>query len=187
MTDKTKPLSSEGLAGASNSQMLEQELAAKNEEITTLQQELETSQAEAIKAQDLAKRIHADSINATNRAKRDIEEGAKSTKKRILSDLLPVIDSLELAITNCEVADHSKSYINGMNLTLNLLMKTLEQYGVETINPEQELFDPERHEAMTLIEQEGTAANTIVEVLQKGYMIKDRLIRPARVVVTKGK
>lgn len=181
MTDQTTPLSSGDLAGASNGQIaqLEQELSAKNEEVAALEQELESAKAEVTKTQELAKRIQADSINASNRARRDIEEGAKSTKKRILSDLLPAIDSLELAIKNCEGDD------SGLKLTLNLLMKTLEQYGVETINPEQEIFDPEMHEAMTVIEQEGTATNTIIEVLQKGYMIQDRLIRPARVIVTK--
>lgn len=185
MTDNSRPLSSEDLAGAPNGKIeqLEKELTARNEQITALQEELEASKGEVTKTQELAKRIQADSINASNRAKRDIEEGAKATKKRIMSDLLPVIDSLELAIKNCTDAD--ESYASGMTMTLNLLMKTLEQYGVETINPEQEAFDPERHEAMTVIEQEGTEANTIVEVLQKGYMIQDRLIRPARVVVTK--
>ena len=189
MTDKTKPLSSENLAGAPNGQIaqLEQDLAAKTEQIATLTQDLETSESNVAKAQDLAKRIQAESINATNRAKRDIEEGAKSTKKRILSDLLPVIDSLELAIKNCATTDNSESYLNGMDLTLNLLMKTLEQYGVKVINPENEIFNPEIHEAMTLIEKEGVDANTIVEVLQKGYLIQDRLIRPARVIVTKEK
>ena len=181
MTDQTTPLSSGDLAGAANGQVaqLEQELEAKNEEVATLEQELAAAKDEVTKTQELAKRSQADSINASNRAKRDIEEGAKSTKKRILSDLLPVIDSLELAIKNCE------EDASGLNMTLNLLMTALEKYGVEAINPEQELFDPEIHEAMTVIEQEGTAANTIIEVLQKGYMIQDRLIRPARVIVTK--
>ena len=189
MTNENGPLSSESLAGAPNGKIaqLEQDLATKDEEIAALKQELEQSEANVAEAQNLAKRIQAESINATNRAKRDIEEGAKSTKKRILSDLLPVIDSLELAIKNCEAEGNNESYLNGMNLTLSLLMKTLQQYGVEAINPEQEIFDPKIHEAMTVVEQEGVAANTIIEVLQKGYSIQDRLIRPARVIVTKEK
>ena len=104
----------------------------------------------------------------------------------LLNDLLPTVDSLEMGL-QASAAENAtvESIREGMELTRNMLAGTLEKHGVAEVNPAGERFDPEFHQAMSMQSVEGAAPNTVVQVLQKGYTLNERLLRPALVMVAK--
>ena len=141
--------------------------------------------------QDLAKhreamlRMQAEMENLRKRLARDAEKSRKFALERIMKDLLQVRDSMERGL---EMADESatvESLREGQELTLKMLAKVLQDHDLEVIDPAGQPFDPEWHEAMTVMPSAELDENTVVEVLQKGYRLHDRLIRPARVVVSR--
>ncbi|MEZ5671335.1 MAG: nucleotide exchange factor GrpE [Thiotrichaceae bacterium] len=120
------------------------------------------------------------------RLDRDLENAHKYAIKRFAEELLAVKDSLEMGIdvaikpeTNLETVKE------GMELTLKMLANTLEKFGIVEINPKNQKFDPEWHEAMAMIPAPEAEEGSIVIVHQKGYQLNDRLLRPARVVIAK--
>lgn len=135
---------------------------------------------------DMRLRLAAESENIRRRLEKQIEEAHKYGISKLLEDLVPVLDSLEQSLTVQEI-DHDlvKSMREGMAMTLNIMMKTLEKFGVKVINPVNEIFNPALHEVMLAQEKADVAPNTIIAVMQKGYQLHDRLIRPARVMVAK--
>jgi len=141
--------------------------------------------------QDLAKhreamlRMQAEMENLRKRLARDAEKSRKFALERIMKDLLQVRDSMERGL---ELADESatvESLREGQELTLKMLAKVLQDHDLEAIEPLGQPFDPEWHEAMTVLPSDEVADNTVLEVLQKGYRLHDRLIRPAMVVVSR--
>lgn len=123
-------------------------------------------------------RAEAELDNVQRRAKKQVADARKFANEKILNDLLEVLDSLEKALEN-----EQEQELEGVRLTLKKLTEILEKHGVETINPEGERFDPNVHEAMTTQPSEEVEPNTVVQVLQKGYSLNGRLVRPARVIV----
>ncbi len=145
------------------------------------------------KAQEIIKdywdqmmRLRAEIDNNLKRAERDIESAHKYALKNFVENLLPVIDSMEMG-QSAAAADNAtlESIREGTMLTTNMLVQVLEKNGLEQIDPLGEVFDPERHQAISMIEAEGAKTNTIVDVMQKGFLLNDRLVRPAMVVVAK--
>jgi len=141
--------------------------------------------------QDLAKhrdamlRMQAEMENLRKRLARDAEKSRKFALERIMKELLQVRDSMERGL---EMADESatvESLREGQELTLKMLAKVLQDNDLEAIEPVGQPFDPEWHEAMTVLPSAEVEENTVLEVLQKGYRLHDRLIRPARVVVSR--
>jgi len=128
-------------------------------------------------------RAAAETENVRKRSARDVENAHKFALERIGKELLGVKDTLEMGIA----ADGAsvKSLIEGSNATLKLLGSTLERFGIVEVDPAGEPFDPEFHEAMTVLPSADVEENTVIEVLQKGFRLHDRLIRPARVVVSR--
>ena len=129
----------------------------------------------------------ADLTNMQRRAERDLENAHKFGLEKFVRELLPIKDSLELGMTatDGEEADLTKLR-EGMEMTLKLFVDTIAKFGVTEIDPVGEPFNPEFHQAMTTQPAgEGVAANTVLTVFQKGYLLNDRLIRPAMVVVAK--
>lgn len=133
--------------------------------------------------------VRADLENAKRRFDRDLDNAYKYAINELLSELLPVIDSMEmgLATKNADGMDNGllKQVYEGMQLTLDLLLKILRKHGVEQIDPANGIFDHNRHEAMAVQEAPGAKTNSILKVVQKGYLLKERLIRPALVIVAK--
>jgi molecular chaperone GrpE len=124
--------------------------------------------------------------NLRKRLMRDLERSQKRALEKIMGDLLPVHDSLEKGL---EMADDSASVsalLEGSALTMKMLDKVLADHGLREINPIGETFNPELHEAMSLIPSPAHAVDQVIDVIQKGYLLNDRLIRPARVVVSSG-
>jgi molecular chaperone GrpE len=132
---------------------------------------------------ELLLRERAEIENQRKRLQRDLEQARKFANERVLGDLLPVCDSLERGLA-IETAD-AKALREGMELTLKALLKVAESNGLKAVDPAGEPFNPEQHQAVSMVDVPGAAANTVVAVIQKGYVLNERLLRPALVTVSK--
>jgi molecular chaperone GrpE len=132
--------------------------------------------------QDALLRTRAEMDNLEKRTQRELEKARKFMFEGVFRDLLPVIDSLDQGL---ELAEQQGQSDQGLSLTRKLLLQTLERHGLEILDPEGEPFDPQWHEAMSAQPSDELAPDTILVVMQKGYRLKDRLLRPARVVISK--
>jgi molecular chaperone GrpE len=149
-----------------------------------LQQALAESEERARSNWEQYLRAVAELDNVRKRAQRDIESANRYGLERFAAELLPVKDSLELAVQNAARAD-VKSLKEGQQATLQLLQKALEKLGISVIDPQGEPFDPARHEAMMAQESATAEPNSVLQVVQPGYELNGRLLRPARVIVAK--
>ena len=131
-------------------------------------------------------RAQAEHENMRKRAARDVEKARKFALEGFAKDLLPVRDSLEMGLSAArEVEGGHAQVLEGMELTLKLLTGVMEKYNIREIDPQGQPFDPELHQAMTTQPSDQYEPNTVLTVFQKGYLLNDRLIRPAMVVVSK--
>jgi len=153
----------------------------------------ETMEQQLAKAQDTIKdywdqmmRLRAEIENNRKRAERDVENAHKYALKTFVENLLPVIDSMEMGQA-AATADNAtlESIREGSELTVGMFVQVLEKNGLEQVDPLGEKFDPERHQAISMIDVENAESNTVVEVMQKGFLLNDRLVRPAMVVVAR--
>ena len=142
--------------------------------------ELEASNTEL---RDTVLREKAEIENQRRRLHRDLEQARRFANEKLLNELLPVFDGLEsgLAVETADVA----AMREGLGLTLKSLLKVGENHGLAQVDPLGQPLDPERHHAVSMVEAPGAAAGTVVSVLQKGYVLNDRLLRPALVAVAK--
>lgn len=139
---------------------------------------------EAAKEQVL--RSQAEAQNARRRAEQDVEKAHKFGQEKLLSDLLPVVDNLERALASIDTEDQAfKPVTEGIELTLKSFVDVLAKYKVEPVDPQGEPFDPQLHQAMTMVPNPDVEPNTVIDVFQKGYTLNGRLVRPAMVVVSK--
>jgi molecular chaperone GrpE len=134
---------------------------------------------------DAMLRMQAEMDNLRKRLAREAEKSRKFALERIMKDLLHVRDSMERGLELANGSATVESMREGQDLTLKMLAKVLQDHDLEVIDPAGQPFDPEWHEAMTVMPSEELDENTVVEVLQKGYRLHDRLIRPAMVVVSR--
>jgi molecular chaperone GrpE len=160
------------------------ETAAQLVELERLQQSLAESEERAKSHWEQYLRAVADLDNVRKRAARDIEAANRYGLEKFAAELLPVKDSLELAVQNAGRAD-PESLKAGQEATLQLLDKALQKLGVKVIDPAGEPFDPERHEAMMAQESKTAEPDSVLQVVQPGYELNGRLLRPARVIVAK--
>ena len=152
-----------------------------------LLEKAEEFQAESAKNYDLYLRSQAEMENLRKRAQKEKEEWIKFSNESLIKNLLGVIDNLEKAIEHSQNENSLQALREGIELTLKGLQDTLKKSGLEAVKSEGEPFDPCFHEAVSQIEDEDMEAGTILKELQKGYVLNDRLIRPAMVVVSKGR
>ncbi|OZN25973.1 nucleotide exchange factor GrpE [Actinobacillus seminis] len=163
----------------------QQETDALEEAIARVQ-ELEEKLAEtAKKEQDILLRTRAEIDNIRRRAEQDVEKAHKFALEKFSKDLLETIDNLERALTTpANVEDESvKALVDGVDLTLKGLLATVARFGVEPVGAVGETFNPELHQAISMQPTEGFETNQITVVLQKGYLLNGRIIRPAMVMV----
>ena len=137
---------------------------------------------EALKDQLL--RTVAESENIRRRASRDVENAHKYANEKLLEDLLPVLDSLEKALELPNQSDDAKAVLEGIEISLRIFRETLERAGVLVVDPLGEPFDPSRHEALAMVPNEEVEPNSVIEVVQKGYLLNERVVRAARVIVS---
>ncbi|PBJ83053.1 nucleotide exchange factor GrpE [Lysobacteraceae bacterium NML93-0399] len=145
------------------------------------QVELLSAELEQLRAQSLLER--ADLENQRKRLAREVESARRFANERLLSALVPVFDALEAGLASAGEADPLRS---GVELTLRELTKATESNGLSTVAPAPgEPFNPEHHQAMSIVEVPGVPPGAVAQVFQKGYLLNERLLRPAMVVVAK--
>lgn len=156
---------------------------AMQEDADLLGQKLAEYENKLGEMRDVLLRERAEIENQRKRLQRDVEQARKFANERLLGDLLPVCDSLErgLAIENADVA----ALRSGMDLTLKALLKVGENNGLKPLDPLGQPFNPELHQAMSLVDAPQAKPNDVVAVMQKGYVLNDRLLRPALVAIAK--
>jgi len=130
-------------------------------------------------------RMQAEMDNLRKRLMRDLERSRKLALEKIMKDLLQVWDSLERGLEVDAESLSVQSLLEGQELTLRMLEKVMQGHDLEIIDPKGQRFDPEQHQAMTVLPSAEVEENTVIEVLQKGFMLHERLIRPAMVVVSR--
>ena len=155
-------------------------------DVEALRQEIENLQQQLDENTDKMLRVQAEMDNLHKRTRRDIENAHKFALDKFVRELLPVIDSMELGINASDNASGDvESLREGMDLTLKKFLDTLEKFGVSAIAPQGDRFNPEKHEAVSMQDAEGMESGTVVTVMQKGYELNGRLVRPAMVIVAK--
>jgi molecular chaperone GrpE len=142
-------------------------------------------EAELEAAKDAALRAQADAMNVQRRAEQEVEKARKFALERFCGDLLSVVDNLERALQSSGDEQGSAALAEGVELTRKGFMDVLAKYGVEAVDPQGEPFDPETAQAMSMVEQPDVEPNSVVAVMQKGYLLNGRLLRPAMVMVSK--
>lgn len=134
---------------------------------------------------DQALRAQAEAENTRRRASRDVEHAHKFALEKFTAELLPVIDSLEKAVEVASDSESAGAIAEGVELSLKLFLSVLEKHGIEQIDPAGEPFDPQVHEAMTMVPSHHAEPNSVVEVMQRGYLLNGRVVRAAKVVVAR--
>jgi molecular chaperone GrpE len=152
----------------------------------SLESQLESAQRTIKEYWDQMMRLRAEIDNNRKRAERDIENAHKYATRGLLEDLLPIVDSMEMGLA-AAAADNAtlESIREGSGMTMNMLMQVLQKNGLQQVDPLGEKFNPEKHQAISMSEVQGAESNTVVEVMQKGFLLNDRIVRPAMVVVAK--
>ena len=148
------------------------------QEISALEQMVEENINKALRAQ-------AEIDNLHKRTRRDIENAHKYALEKFVMELLPVLDSMELGLSASDNAEATESLREGMELTLKMFRDTLEKFGIKVIDPQGEKFNPEQHEAVSMQELDDAESGSVISVMQKGYELNGRLVRPAMVMVAK--
>ena len=163
------------------------EAAVEADPLDDLNAKLEEALAQLEGYRDQALRAEAEMQNVRRRAERDVANAHKFALEKFLGNLVSVVDSLEKAIESAEQADRTGDpIVEGVQLCLKLLLDLLEKENVRVLDPVGEPFDPQYHEAMSMIENPDVEPNSVVLVVQKGYVLNQRLVRPAMVMVAKG-
>lgn len=155
-------------------------------EVESIEQQLERTQETVKDYWDQIMRLKAEMENNRKRAMRDVENAHKFALKNFTEALLPILDSMEMGQQAAEADNASlESIVEGTKLTTTMFVQVLEKYGLKQLNPVGEKFDPEQHQAISMIEDDNVESNHIISVMQKGYSLNERLVRPAMVIVAK--
>ncbi len=149
-----------------------------DDQVAALQEEVAQLKEEVLRAQ-------AEVQNVRRRAEADVEKAHKFSTEKFARELLNVVDNLERALAMTPDDEVVKPFLEGIEMTQKSFIDTLEKFKVEQINPEGHPFDPELHQAISMVEAPGAEPNTVLNVVQKGYTNHGRLLRPAMVVVSK--
>jgi molecular chaperone GrpE len=160
------------------------ETAAQLVELERLQQALSQAEERAKANWDQYLRAVADLENIRKCAERDVQAANRYGLEKFAGELIPVLDSLELAVQTGEKAD-ARTLVEGQKATLRLLTRAFEKLGITELDPKGEKFDPNRHEAMMVQESPNAAPDSVIQVVQRGYELNGRVLRPARVIVAK--
>lgn len=155
-----------------------------DDELAGLRDERDQLQGQLVQQREQILRAAAELDNIRKRAARDVEQAHRFALEKFVQELLPAVDSLELAAANAGKAD-AASLAAGQQATLKLLQKALEKFAVVVVDPQGEPFDPQRHEAMAMQPSSTAEPDSVLQVVQRGYELNGRLLRPARVIVAK--
>lgn len=156
------------------------------QKINELELALAAAQQTVADQKDSVIRAKAEVDNIRRRSAQDVEKARKFALEKFAGELLPVVDNLERAIASIDMEDEAQKAIGeGVQLTLQSFASALDKFGVKEVNPQDQPFNPELHQAMSMQEVPGVEPNTVIAVMQKGYELNGRLVRPAMVMVSK--
>jgi molecular chaperone GrpE len=168
----------DGPSGADGDDCAEDDAGA-GQDAAALAEELE-------KMRDMALRAQAEAQNTKRRADQEVEKARKYALERFAGELLPVVDNLERALDAAGSDNEAvRPIAEGVELTLKSFFEALRKFNIEAIDPAGEPFDPNLHQAMSMVENPDVEPNSVIAVMQKGYTLNGRLIRPAMVMVSK--
>ena len=156
------------------------------EEQANLAADLDKAREEAKDLQDRLLRLAAEFDNFKKRMQRERETAMKYAEEGLLRELLPTIDNLERAMEQGRAAAEATALLEGVEMTMSGMRNTLEKFGLKAVDGVGQPFDPNLHEALAMEASDTVPANTILQEYQRGYIFKDRLLRAAKVVVSKG-
>ena len=185
--DEAQPINEEATeTHAEEVEEVVEELSAEQTRILELEAALAASEDTLAAQKDSVMRAIADADNVRKRAEGEVDKARKFALEKFASELLPVADNLERAL---QVADKEneaiKPVIEGVEITLKSFVSSIEKFGMKVIDPQGESFNPEQHQAMSMQENAELPANTVMAVMQKGYELNGRLLRPAMVMVSR--
>ena len=161
-------------------------ISAEQEKINELELALVAAKSTVSDQKDSVIRAKAEVDNVRRRSAQDVEKARKFALDKFAAELLPVVDNLERAIATVNKEDEGQQGLaEGVELTLQSMMAALDKFGVKVVDPLDQPFNPELHQAMSMQEIEGVAPNTVIAVMQKCYELNGRLVRPAMVMVSK--
>jgi len=163
-----------------------QEEMSNEEEMNLMQKELNEAEVQTQVAIDKMMRLAAEFDNYKKRNAKEYENIRKYAAENIIKELIPIVDNFERAIESATESRDFNSFIEGVKLILNQMLNLLDKEGVTRIKAVGEVFDPNIHEAVMHIASDEYPENVIIQELQKGYILRDRVIRPAMVSVSKG-
>ena len=182
-----EPVDREGQTESEHLDQMEDEMMFEQDEIVKsedqLLEQLASAEKKAEENWELLLRTRAEMENLRKRTEKDLENAHKYGMEKFVTELLPVKDSMEMGIAATDAT--TESLQEGMKLTMNMFVAAFEKLGVVEIDPQNEPFDPELHQAMTMQESDEVEPNTVIAVMQKGYSLNGRLVRPAMVMVSK--
>ena len=150
----------------------------------SLDEQLAKSQEQASKNWDKVLRLQAEIENLRKRTLRDIENASRGSIERVMMEMLPILDSFELGLDlKTETMDEYKTFKEGQEASMMLMNSLFNKLSIETIDPSEMRYDPELHEVISTQEDDSVEPGYIIKVIQKGYRLKERLLRPARVII----
>jgi molecular chaperone GrpE len=165
------------------------EVAAETEDAADASPEstaLADAQKEIAELKEQMLRTQAEMQNVRRRAELDVEKAHKFGLEKFAAEMVGVVDNLERGLAAAPEEEATKAIRDGIEMTLSGFISSLARFNVDVVNPEGETFNPEFHQAMSMIENPDLAPNTVIAVMQKGYTLHGRLLRPAMVMVSKG-
>jgi len=183
MSEETRKIHEASNADSNIEERTPEDSASQDSEVKKLRQELDAKCEEVRVNYDRFVRQVAELENFKKRATREKDEAVRFANESLVRDLLPVIDNLERAVAHAQGGGNGKPLVEGVEMVLKGLLDVLAKHGVAQILAVGQPFDPEKHEAMAQVESENHAPNTVIEEHHKGYLLKDRLLRPALVTV----
>lgn len=154
-------------------------------EVEQLQQQLEQAEQQVADIKDQMLREQAETQNIRKRLQRDVENARKFALEKLVAELLPVLDNLERSSEAVAGDENLKPFREGVELTYKSFLDALEKFNVKQLNPIGEPFDANFHQAMTMVPNPDMEPNSVMDCMQKGYTLNDRLVRAAMVVVSK--
>lgn len=185
VTDK-QPENNAGEAAQAQSEAPESHESLATDSVEELQAKLTEAEQQAQENWDKLLRANAEMDNLRRRTERELENAHKYALERFAQELLAVRDSLEMGVAAAEQEEASVEKIKeGTELTLRMLESAMDKFNIQPVDPLGEPFNPELHQAMSMVESPDKAPNTVINVMQKGYLLNDRLIRPAMVIVSR--
>ena len=183
MSEETRKIHEASNADSNIEERTPEDSASQDSEVKKLRQELDAKCEEVKVNYDRFVRQVAELENFKKRATREKDEAVRFANESLVRDLLPVIDNLERAVAHAQGGGNGKPLVEGVEMVLKGILDVLAKHGVAQISAVGQPFDPEKHEAMAQVESENHAPNTVIEEHHKGYLLKDRLLRPALVTV----